>query len=136
MFGLRPERYLQLCARMARLSVEECDLEEQFVRAAGPGGQKVNKTSSAVHLRHGPSGIEVKVQTSRSQAHNRFLARERLLDRLDALVEGKKAARQQEVERIRRQKRKRSKRAKEKLLREKHQQTERKQRRKPVDLDS
>lgn len=95
---------------MAEAGVCEEDLVEKFVRASGPGGQKVNKTSSAVHLRHPPSGREVKVQTARSQRLNRYYARQRLCEAILAERLGKKSQAQQEAEKIRRQKRRRSRR--------------------------
>src|SRR5262245_45166597 len=69
--------------RMARLNIRETDLEESFACSSGPGGQNVNKVATAVTLRHRPSGISVTVQDSRSQAVNRKLARERLLDAIE-----------------------------------------------------
>ncbi len=66
--------------RMKQLGIYDSDLEEKFARSSGPGGQNVNKVATAVTLRHGPSGISVTVQDSRSQAVNRKLARERLLE--------------------------------------------------------
>src|ERR1700680_184837 len=71
---------LSLDQRMQRIGIREADLKETFARSSGPGGQNVNKVATAVTLRHQPSGISVTVQDSRSQAMNRKLARERLLD--------------------------------------------------------
>ena len=110
----------ELQRRMQALGLREADLEERFVRSSGPGGQHVNKVATCVWLRHGPTGIEVKVQQERSQALNRFLARRRLVELLEERVLGAQSARQQAIAKLRRQKRKRSKRAKEKMLQGKH----------------
>src|SRR2546429_2699823 len=90
--------------RMARLSIRETDLEESFARSSGPGGQNVNKVATAVTLRHCPSGISVTVQDSRSQAVNRKLARERLLDAIQNARETRRAAEIAEREKARRRK--------------------------------
>ena len=111
---------------MASLGVAESDLRETFVRSSGPGGQKVNKTSSCVQLVHIPTGLSVKCQRERSQALNRFLARRLLLDRIEKLQKGVVEAEKDRLEKIRRQKRKRSKRAKEKMLEGKHRLSEKK----------
>lgn len=101
---VNPEKQKELLERMARLGIYEKDLEERFVRSSGPGGQKVNKTSTCVHLRHIPTGIMVKCQDSRSQPLNRFLARRYLVEKIEALRMGKKSPEARRIERIRKQK--------------------------------
>ena len=127
-----PGKEKALAERMQTLGVREEDIEEQFVRSSGAGGQKVNKTSSCVVLHHRPTGIRVKCQQERSQALNRFLARRLLVDKIEAQIRGAVSAAEQEIARIRRQKRRRSRRAKEKMLAAKHRQAEKKSRRAPV----
>lgn len=105
--------------RMQRLGIHETDIEERFIRSAGPGGQNVNKTSTCVYLKHKPTDIEVKCSEERSQSLNRFLARRRLVNKIENLMVGRKSEEQRRIEKIRRQKRKRSKRAKEKMLQDK-----------------
>ena len=90
--------------RMARLGIRDVDLEETFARSSGPGGQNVNKVATAVTLRHCPSGMSVTVQNSRSQAVNRKLARERLLDVIESAREERRAAEIAEREKERRRK--------------------------------
>ena len=100
----------QLLQRMAKLGIAEADLQEWFIRGGGPGGQKTNKTSSTVCLRHKPTGLEVRCAQERSQSLNRYLARRELCERIAAKIHGEKTKRQQEIEKIRRQKRRRSRR--------------------------
>src|SRR5436190_12429376 len=89
---------------MAQLGVRDVDREETFARSGGPGGQHVNKVSTAVTLRQMPSGISVTVQDSRSQAMNRKLARERLLDAIEGEQQERRAAEIAEREKMRRRK--------------------------------
>ena len=84
-FAVSEQKNRWLQQKMAELNVREEDLEERFIRASGNGGQHVNKTSSAVQLRHIPSGVCVSASQDRSQSLNRFLARRELLERLEAL---------------------------------------------------
>jgi protein subunit release factor B len=129
------EKEQALHERMERLGVREEEFRETFVRSSGPGGQKVNKTSSCVQLVHLPTGLAVKCQQERSQALNRYLARRLLLDRIERLQTGLVSAEKQRVEKIRRQKRRRSRRSQEKILAAKRLQSEKKILRMPVGSD-
>lgn len=125
-FGVTKSKEDALSAKMARLGIRECDLEEKFIRAAGHGGQKVNKTSVCVYLKHRPTALDVKCQRERSQTINRFLARRILAGKVEALISGKESEERKRIEKIRRQKRRRSKRAREKMLQAKKEQSEKK----------
>lgn len=122
--------YKDFEARLARLGVKQKDVIEKFIRSGGPGGQKINKTSSAVYLKHLSTGIEVKMSRERSQSLNRFLAWRLLTEKLEARILKIKSDRQKRIEKIKRQKRKRSKRAKEKILQQKKMISEKKRSRK------
>ena len=124
--SISQEKEAALRERMERLGVREEEFRETFIRSSGPGGQKVNKTSSCVFLVHLPTGLSVKCQQERSQALNRFFARRLLLDRIERLRTGLVSAERMRVEKIRRQKRRRSRRAQEKTLEAKHLQAEKK----------
>jgi peptide chain release factor len=105
-----------LTDRMREVEINESDLEESFARSSGPGGQNVNKVSTAVTLRHLPSGISVTAQDSRSQAVNRKLARKRLLDAVASTRKARRAAEIAEHEKARRRKSPRPPALKRKIL--------------------
>lgn len=117
--SLSKEKIEELDARMERLEISEEDLVEKFILGSGKGGQKINKTSSTVYLKHLPTGLEVKCSRDRSRAMNRFFARRELCDKLEEQVLGEQSKKKQEFEKIRRQKRRRSRKQKEKMLAEK-----------------
>ena len=123
-----------LTGRMRRLGIRDVDLEETFARSSGPGGQNVNKVATAVTLRHRPSGVSVTVQDSRSQAMNRKLARERLLDAIASTREERRAAEIAEREKARRRKSPRPAALKKRILEGKRKRGELKKQRAKIDL--
>jgi protein subunit release factor B len=125
----------KLHARMDELGIDESDLVERFVQGSGPGGQKINKTSSCVFLSCPSAGIEVKCQRSRSLALNRYYARWELCERIADIRDGEISRRQMEAEKIRRQKRRRSRRQRAKMLDDKRRHGEKKALRKPPEID-
>jgi protein subunit release factor B len=120
------EKQDALQKKMASFGVHEKDIVEKFIRSSGKGGQKVNKASTCVYLKHIPTNIEVKCQRERYQAINRYLARKILVEKVEAMIRGKESEEQQKIAKIRRQKRKRSQKAKMKMLDEKKKQSQKK----------
>lgn len=102
--------------RFVSLGVRPEDIEERFVRGTGAGGQKINKTSSTVELRHAPTGVEVRCQRERSQATNRALAWQELAGRLEARQREAAGAQRAERELVRRQTRQKSRRQKVRMI--------------------
>ena len=119
-----PQKLAELENRLKECGIRKEDVIEKFLRSSGAGGQNVNKVSTAVYLKHIPTGIEVKMQKERSQALNRFLAWRLLLDKIEERILQKKSQRRQAIEKIRRQKRKRSRRSKERMLGDKKRHSE------------
>jgi len=109
----------QIQNRFDKLGVLVRDVEEKFVRGSGPGGQKINKTSSTVILRHEPTGIEVRVQRERSQAANRELAWSELCAKLEEESRSRVAQATAAREKLRRQKRGKSRAQKQRMTEEK-----------------
>jgi protein subunit release factor B len=129
---LHGDKARELEERLARLGVRAEDLDESFIHSGGKGGQNVNKVATCVVLVHRPTGIAVKCQRERSQGLNRLIARRMLADKIEEMRLGAASKRQQDAERIRRQKRRRSRRAKNKMLRDKHAHSDKKASRGPV----
>jgi protein subunit release factor B len=125
--GVGLDKEKALAKEMSRLGIRQVDITENFIRSKGPGGQNVNKTSTCVYLKHLPTGIEVKCQRERSQALNRYIARQILLKKIETLILGKLSQERQRIEKIKRQKRRRSRKAKLKILEVKRRNSEKKQ---------
>ncbi|XP_068747458.1 mitochondrial translation release factor in rescue-like [Montipora capricornis] len=87
----RATRVIDFVRFKHEVSLKENEIEENFIKGWGKGGQSVNKTNNCVQLKHKPSGIIVKCHESRSLARNRTLAREILKQKLDFLINGKES---------------------------------------------
>jgi len=129
------EKHADLQRRMDALGIVDADLLEKFVRGSGAGGQKINKTSNCVFLKHLPSGVCIKCQMDRSRELNRFLARRELCEQLESVRDGKATAKTQAIEKMRRQKRRRSRRSKQQSVADKRQLSQKKSLRRPPSQD-
>ncbi|XP_034495165.1 probable peptide chain release factor C12orf65 homolog, mitochondrial isoform X5 [Ailuropoda melanoleuca] len=105
--------------RPALPALDERELEEQFVKGHGPGGQATNKTSNCVVLKHVPSGIVVKCHQTRSVDQNRKLARKILQEKVDIFYNGENSLVYKEKQEAEKKKQERKKRAKETLEKKK-----------------
>ena len=112
-FAVSEEKNKWLKEKMESLNIREEDILEKFIRSSGKGGQKVNKTSSCVYIKHIPTGIEIKCMKDRSQSINRFLARRELIERIER-KSGQLTAEDIKRLKAKKQKLKRQKRAREK----------------------
>ena len=130
---LTPATISKIKELMAEASIFEEDIEESFILGGGPGGQKTDKTSNVVRLKHEPSGLNIRFGETRSREDNRWLARRALAEAILERENKRKSARQQAAEKKRRQKRRRSRRQKQRMLEDKHAHSEKKAARKPVD---
>ena len=126
---------IQIVERLARLGIRPEDVNERFVRGTGPGGQKINKTSSTVWLRHEATKTEVRCQAQRSQSANRLKAWEDLCDKLEAQAHTIKSAVQQEREVERRRTRSKSRSQKLRMIETKKIRARHKARRRKVNRE-
>lgn len=103
-FGVTQSKELELLRRMAACGLRETDLDESFVKGSGPGGQHVNKTQTGVLLVHRAARLEVKMTKERSQALNRFFARRRMCELLEAKQLANNSPEAKRVAKLRKQK--------------------------------
>ncbi len=129
------EKKQELEERMIKLGIKDDDLIEKFILGSGKGGQKINKTSSCVYIKHIPTSIEIKCQQDRSREMNRFYARRDLCERIETILFKEKSEKQQLTEKIRRQKKRRTRKQKEKMLEDKRKHSETKAFRSSVKTD-
>ncbi len=111
-FGVSESKSNALADRMLACGIVDADLKESFVRSGGPGGQHVNRVATCVVLKHKPTGTQVKMQQARSQGLNRYYARKRLCELLEASQSGGKTKEAERAEKIRKQKARRRRRTK------------------------
>lgn len=114
--GPTKEKIAALEKRMSDLGIHKDDFEEKFIKSSGRGGQKINKTASAVFIRHKKSKLSVKCGKARSQHLNRFLALRGLIDKIEAAMTGNSEQQNISLERIKKQKQRRKAKAKRKLV--------------------
>ncbi|MCP3872991.1 MAG: peptide chain release factor-like protein [Desulfobacteraceae bacterium] len=100
--------------KMKALGITKADIEEKFIKSSGRGGQKVNKSSVCVFLKHKKTNLSVKYGKSRSQQLNRFLALRNLIDKIEMQMTGKSDNEQKRIEKIIKQKKRRKRKAQKK----------------------
>lgn len=114
--GPSEKKQAALDQKLENLGIRKTDLEEKFIKSSGRGGQKVNKSCSAVFLRHIVTGLSVKVGKHRSLHLNRFLALRALAEKIDALQSGRQSSDMSDSDRkIQKQKRRRRHKTRKKL---------------------
>ena len=129
------DKWDKLHAQMKKLGIQDSQLQEEFVRSAGHGGQNVNKLNTCVTLFHSPTGIRVKCQKTRLQGDNRYFARKILCEKIEEIRFGHESRAAKERHRVRAQKKRRSRRAKQKILEAKSHQADKKEMRKKPGID-
>lgn len=116
--GPGQKKIIDLEKKMITLGIKKEDIEEKFIKSSGRGGQKVNKSSSAVFLRYKKMNISVKCGKARSQHLNRFLALRALVEKIEAIVLGTAGEKLKKIERIKKQKQRRKRKTKKKLIKD------------------
>lgn len=111
---INKEKWDKLKSLMAKLHIKDEELIEKFILGSGKGGQKLHKTAATVYLKHLPSGMEIKCQESRNREDNRYFARMRLCEKLQAILSNEPTKEQQKNAKIKRQKKRRTRRSKQK----------------------
>ncbi|MBF0303751.1 MAG: peptide chain release factor-like protein [Desulfamplus sp.] len=112
--GPSKDKIEELDKRVADAGIVKHDIEEKFIKSSGRGGQKVNKTSSAVFLKHIPTGVIVKCGSERSRHLNRFLAMRRLVEQIELIRSGQNPLATDKIIRLKKQKQRRKRRSQSK----------------------
>jgi protein subunit release factor B len=104
-FPVSEKKEAELLREMEILGIDESEIEEKFIKCSAHGGQKVNKASTGVYIKHNPTGIEIKFTKERSQGLNRFFARRMLVEKIKEMM-GFPTEKSKKIERIRKIKQK------------------------------
>ncbi len=114
--GPRKEKIEALEKKMADLGIRKQDIEFKFIKASGKGGQKVNKSSVAVFVKHAITGFFVKYGKERSQHLNKFFALRLLVQKIEDKMYGKDDSELKRVAKLKKQKQRRKRRTRKKLV--------------------
>ena len=114
--GPKKEKIEALEKKITKLGIKKQDFEFKFIKASGRGGQKVNKSSSAVFVKHVKTGLFVKYGKDRSQYINKFFALRLLVEKLEDKIHGKNNRELKKIEKLKKQKQRRKKRARQKTI--------------------
>lgn len=98
----------------SRPTLPDGDIHHVYLKGSGPGGQKINKTNSAVQMTHIPTGIVIKSQATRSRSQNYKIARQILAEKIEHLEKGDESRLAKKVEKKSMQKKSREKKARRK----------------------
>lgn len=115
--GPKKEKIIELKKKMEDLGIKQADIQEKFIKSSGRGGQKVNKSSSAVFLKHIPTQLTVKYGKARSQHLNRYKALKLLVEKFEEIKFGTGSKELAKINKIRKQKKRRKKKTREKISR-------------------
>ena len=113
--GPKKEKIQALEKKMTDLGIRKQDLEFKFIKASGKGGQKVNKSASAVFVKHVTTGLFVKFGKERSQHLNKFFALRLLVERVEEHTHGRSDKKMIKIEKLKKQKQRRKRRTRKKL---------------------
>ena len=113
-FDISPGKVEALMAKIKELEIALDDIEETFSRGHGKGGQKVNKTSNCVHLKHIPTGLQAICQRERQRNKNRFIALRSLVEKIEEQLFPGTTEKDAKLEKIRKQKQRRHRKSREK----------------------
>jgi peptide chain release factor len=117
--GPKKAKIKALEKKMSKLGIKKKDIEIQFIKASGKGGQKVNKSSSAVFAKHIGTGLSVKYGKKRSQFLNRFFALRLLVQKIDEQINGLNSMKLSKIEKFKKQKLRRKRKTRQKLAKDK-----------------